>query len=644
MTGESSAIHKYDVDFKKTPGTLSITSTHMVWVPKVKDAMDRQSQAMNRAINMLASKPGNERVSLKILFKENVPAGGLHFVFTNANTREDDRKAVQDVLIPFVAENKNLNASAPGTPGSATTPNTPSAATGAAMSDVAKGKRKMNEVTPAGLSAVSAESSPLPPAVRSQRRKYNTLRQRVLEKNDALRMLHRDLVLGRQITEEEFWEGREALIQAEEMAYAQKPGRPSRLLDDRFDLDAGRRGKTTGGTGVGIKQADNGPVILKLSKELTREIFEEFPVVQDAYAKYVPGINETEFWSRYFTSQLWERHRASVRKSANDEISRKKDDIFDQYLEEPDWNLQPRQPMPDRDGVERYLDLAATEEDHGEATSIRDVTMQAGRERSALPLIRRFNDHSKKLLRAASAGQTVRNSAFGGDIDIYEEINLEDLHDPSTTPAIILDVENAAVLHEGDDKLAPTGVLPGYSDSELLAMAAESASSLRDSVPDFSSVCLANPGPFIDNDETQRNPAYGAFAKQRDSQAAALATVKDMWSRANAENAVLPVFPEMLFEQIRSCHNSATEFLRQYWSAILPPVPGALGGQAPSAKDAKAAKMASYLKNTSNKIEAIVQTAQITGFDPERVRKALAPTLGAVEVALERERKRVKGR
>ena len=51
MTGESSAIRKYDVDFKKTPGTLSITSTHIIWVPKVKDAMDRQSQAMNRAIS-----------------------------------------------------------------------------------------------------------------------------------------------------------------------------------------------------------------------------------------------------------------------------------------------------------------------------------------------------------------------------------------------------------------------------------------------------------------------------------------------------------------------------------------------------------------------------------------------------------------
>jgi hypothetical protein len=33
------------------------------------------------------------------------------------------------------------------------------------------------------------------------------------------------------------------------------------------------------------------------------------------------------------------------------------------------------------------------------AITVRDHTMQAGRERSALPLIRRFNDHSNKLLR-----------------------------------------------------------------------------------------------------------------------------------------------------------------------------------------------------------------------------------------------------
>jgi hypothetical protein len=84
----------------------------------------------------------------------------------------------------------------------------------------------------------------------------------------------------------------QALLQAEEMAYSQRPGRASRLLDDRFDLDAGKKGSAgAGGTGVGIKtKQDTGPVVLNLSKDLTREIFEEFPVVQDAYARHVPGV------------------------------------------------------------------------------------------------------------------------------------------------------------------------------------------------------------------------------------------------------------------------------------------------------------------------------------------------------------------
>jgi transcription initiation factor TFIIH subunit 1 len=51
-----------------------------------------------------------------------------------------------------------------------------------------------------------------------------------------------------------------------------------------------------GGTGVGVKsKAESGPVVLNISKELTREIFEEFPVVQDAYARSVPGVGLSRF-------------------------------------------------------------------------------------------------------------------------------------------------------------------------------------------------------------------------------------------------------------------------------------------------------------------------------------------------------------
>lgn len=104
-------------------------------------------------------------------------------------------------------------------------------------------------------------------------------------------------------------------------------------------------------------------------------------------------ISEAEFWTRYFTSRLWEQHRASVRKTTNEEVNKKQDDIFDRYLEEPDWGEwtslgsrttyrwgQVSDPVSDqapRRGVEvpvgRFLDLAATEEDHGDVSRSRCI-------------------------------------------------------------------------------------------------------------------------------------------------------------------------------------------------------------------------------------------------------------------------------
>ncbi|WWC89097.1 uncharacterized protein L201_004015 [Kwoniella dendrophila CBS 6074] len=660
MTGDNQQARRFDVDFKKIPGTLSVTSTHIAWVPKEQGAMDRQNQAMERAINMLASKAGSKSISLKILFRDDIPSGGLLFVFSNLKSREDDRKSVQDILIPFVAANKNpqppqaqAGSNANGNTSTASEPviqPSTSAAQAVVSANQNKGsKRKADEISSSGGNTPNNVNSPsvtanLSPAARAQRKKEYKLRQKVLEKNPTLRMLHRELVIGKQITEEEFWDGREALIQAEEMAYAQKPGRASRLLDDRFDLDAGRKGKSTGGTGVGIKTQENGPIVLKLSKELTREIFEEFPVVQDAYAKYVPGISETEFWSRYFTSQLWERHRASVRKSAVDESSRKKDDIFDQYLEEPDWNIQPRQNMPD--DVERFLDLAATEEDHGESITVRDVTMQAGRERSALPLIRRFNDHSKKLLRAADANRdrsALDDSLYGSGIDLYNEIDLPDLRGPAQDNTITLDVQEASEMADKQGEEGDSGVLPGKSEEEIHAIATESTKILQNFKPNFSVICLPNPGHHTTESDgtTEVNPEYQAFAEQRDAQAAAYHVVKDLHVRANAEVAINSPFPEQLHEQMKSCHNAATEFLRQYWSSILPSQLGTLGNSlSKQQKEDKAIKMIGYLKSTENKVKAIIETGVILGFDPERVRKAMAPTVSAVQIALAREAKR----
>lgn len=46
----------------------------------------------------------------------------------------------------------------------------------------------------------------------------------------------------------------------------------------------------------------------------------------------------------------------------------------------------------------RLLDLAATEEDHMETGNTKDFTMRAGSQRKSLPLMRKFNEHSERLL------------------------------------------------------------------------------------------------------------------------------------------------------------------------------------------------------------------------------------------------------
>lgn len=43
-------MRRFDADFKKVSGTLSITANSIAWVPKTSGAMDRQSQALNRAM------------------------------------------------------------------------------------------------------------------------------------------------------------------------------------------------------------------------------------------------------------------------------------------------------------------------------------------------------------------------------------------------------------------------------------------------------------------------------------------------------------------------------------------------------------------------------------------------------------------
>lgn len=122
--------------------------------------------------------------------------------------------------------------------------------------------------------------------------------------------------------------------------------------------------------------------------------------------------------------------------------------------------------------------------------------------------------------------------------------------------------------------------------------------------------------------------------------------VKEMHNASNAENAtssesaqssyswdghVSGPLPDDVMEQMRSCYNAATEFLRQYWSAVLATPAGPLGPGTAStsagAKVAKAAKMAGYLRGTAGKVRAVVHIATEAGVEPGRIR-AVSTSIG----------------
>jgi len=147
------------------------------------------------------------------------------------------------------------------------------------------------------------------------------LHKRVLVKNPQLAKLHYDLVRAGELTDAEFWEGREVsflsrlvsfaflattrsssffsfvwcrfvwqlLLLSESASSNQSAGRSSQLIDDRWSVKdskgKGKEGASTGGGG----SATSGTI--SLTPELIRDIFDEFPEVQEAYHENVPGVS-----------------------------------------------------------------------------------------------------------------------------------------------------------------------------------------------------------------------------------------------------------------------------------------------------------------------------------------------------------------
>ncbi|GLB37585.1 putative TFIIH p62 subunit, N-terminal domain [Lyophyllum shimeji] len=607
--------------YKKIAGSLELTDSHLQWTQDGKKAPSVRVP-YSEAASLFCSKEGAAQVRLKLgLLNDET---GHNFTFISPppvayTERERFKKelttiisrnrASQDVKPPVAAVTPAF-VSTPSTPLPAVVPPPPSVSRAASVSS----DRRSTPVIPGNDPTSDFR-----------------LRKKVLIGNPELGQLHRDLVMSGQITEAEFWDGREHLLLAEAAAESQKRGKPGQLVDPRPET------------------VDGGEIKIRITPQLVHDIFDEYPVVARAYSENVPSkLTEESFWKRYFQSKLFHAHRASIRSTAAQHVV-KDDPIFDQYLEKEDDELEPRRQRDE--AVDPFVDLGATQADHETEGNEKDITMQAGRQKAALPLIRKFNEHSERLLRSAlGEGPPTKRQRLNTAEDAYAQIELDDLRNPEASTGVILDMQDRQRYFEG--RMLSSAVDAAVKNLDIPAVILEAKGNVEGWARNLMQL------------KQERKSGDAALNAMSDNVKARL----EVRSRKSPYPILLhfpvicrslfPVLsphlrpaltphrhhpthttdeiPDGLFRQMTTCQTAANEFLRQFWSAVYPP-PMELQTvmvATPAQRATKAAKMIGYLAKTREKVDALVKVAEQHGVDKGSVETAFRAVLNAVDRAI----------
>ncbi|OJT15757.1 RNA polymerase II transcription factor B subunit 1 [Trametes pubescens] len=585
-----STVCSAQASYKKLPGLLELTPSHLQWT-KAGDKAPSVKVPHSEAASLSRSKVGAAQVRLKVGLVSD--EAGHNFTFTSPQAVAlAEREKFEAELTNIIAHNRTGTAAPPPGPTLAAATPVPGTPTSARPRPLGTSARPTPQLSRASTSrAPSVASDPRGTPVSDPAHDFR-LRKKVLLSTPDLAQLHRELVMGGQISENEFWEGREHLLLAQAAAEGQKKGKPGQLVDPR-------------------PQSVDGEVKIVITPQLVHDIFEEFPVVARAYSDNVPEkLSEAEFWSRYFQSRLFNAHRASIRSSAAQHVV-KDDPIFDKYLEKDDDDLEPRRLREER--VDTFIDLGATSVDHDETGNEKDVTMQAGKQRAVLPLIRKFNEHSTRLLDTALGGPASKRRRTDNGEDRIAQLDLEDLHDNETSAGILLDMQDRQRYFDGRANSATDGAATGPHVAFREALQQTKAS-------------MAGWSSNLAQLKLDKKAADSALVGMTQNVASRL----DVKMRKHD-------IPDGLFRQMTTCQTAANEFLRQFWLAIYPPPSESqtLAPATPAQKAAKAAKMVGYLGKTHEKVEALVRAAHQEGVDPARVKIAMKPVVDAVDKALE---------
>ena len=243
-------------------------------------------------------------------------------------------------------------------------------------------------------------------------------RQELLKKDTKLARLHKDLVRGGILDEEDFWQPRLHLLESQLMENTQNAGLPSEMKH-----------------GILPSSTEGAEVKYTLTPQDIQSIFLHYPALKRAFDSNVPSVlDEKEFWTRCLQSKFFFRDRSLTGKA-------KKDAIFDKAAEEEELDLH--QSHLGKRPNNFLLDLEESEQTDEYQPEL-DNTMKFAKSSLSLPLIRRFNRHGDLVVKAfqpqengGGRGQEARHKQI-----LREVMKIEDLMPPKEDVPVMLNINS----------------------------------------------------------------------------------------------------------------------------------------------------------------------------------------------------------
>ncbi|GAA5807349.1 hypothetical protein MFLAVUS_000707 [Mucor flavus] len=579
------------VRFKKHDGTLFVTPRRVAWQQQGSSQLT-PSIYYNDILGLAQTPDGSAKVLLKISTKPPV-SKDFTFQFTSVKNIQE-REAIKAQIAELLARARGLSsASALGTP----TPITPSSV--AASPSPSTPQIVNNTASPVPLQQQATTNSsnqkqnigsPSPGSPKSWRQEEFNDRRSLLTSSRELQTLHKELVvIGKSVDEEEFWSS----------PYVKRIRQ--KLKKDAVSREGKQKGKSSRMVELKPGQQEGSDIKYTLTSQIIHNIFTEFPSVKRAYDINVPDrMTEQNFWKRFLASQFFHRSRTGGRSQTTPY-----DDIFDRCLQEEDDENSKPPPMSRLDKIRFDIDLSRTAEDHLESGNAPDFTMRPGREAQSLPLIRRFNKHSSRVLEVPPSKNKRDRTTFEEDME--KDIVIKELLNEAPCEKIVLDIQDTRRYFEsqtgGQDELK-------INESDTVNLLNGCKNTFEGWQPEMAKQVMES--------------------RLADKVSLELTAIIKRKIRHDDKSVAEVKLPPIVQQKVQSYHSATNEILRHFWSSFEP------------YKAEKNTRMVEALKKQQEKLNDILATVVNYEGDAEKCKQTLMPVLQAVDRALESSKKRGK--